>query len=578
MFLTKEYFDSLEREIHFKIHLRNELARLKDSRTKYRRTVDLYTTISKENYQSLKGDELMDKIILYLNKLYRPPHQVDFHLYFLSACLRLIYQDSYKENRHRVMAKYKLESRKQQILICCPRRYGKTWATAYFAAVMAIVVPGIEISIFSPGKRQSCYLVGIVKQYINDLRENDRLMNDNTEKILVRSLSGKVSKVNGYPSCVKTLKGVSGNILILEELAVIDPAVLFEVVAPLHQLETTSIIGISTITSDANFMSRFLELKDEHGEPVFFVKHVYLACDSCRKNKKASTCTHNSFLLPNWSSARKRKIVNAIMQEHEELLAREIGGVANELNRKAFDAESLKRFELRQRVHLSSAYSYPFIFISIDPNACGKTSDYAIVSFIRHKGKIIIIGMESLPSKNAKENDKLLVDHIKAFESQPMFVNCKKIVLIESNLGNEASRTEDELTRCKHQGILSHNIHVANEEDNKVGFRTDQNTKEQAVYNLRLLLTDDLVDLTSVSYFVTLFQPYQNILDLFFKQMASFSEVVKESHIPGTKAKRFFSGKDYGAKDDLVMSLMNGLLWSSRFLTETRFRLIRDHR
>lgn len=577
MYLTNDYFKLKEEKIYHFIEETRKVEQIKKQQFKFRKIIDLYDGSNTVSEKALKGDELMDKILSYLSKLYRPVHQVEFHRYFLSSCLRLIYGDAYKENRHRVMQKYSLESRKQQILICCPRRFGKTWGVAFFAAVVAIVLPGIEISIFSPGKRQSCTLISVIKEFIRRLHEDERLLNDNVEKILLRSISGKTSKINGYPSCVKTLKGVSGNILILEEMAVLDNQVFFEVVVPLHQLESTTIIGISTITNDGNYMTRFMDLKDEHGEPVFFVKHVYLACESCRKAKKASSCTHSSFLLPNWSSGRKRKVVNAIMQEHEELLAREIGGVANELNKKAFDIESLKRFEQRPRIQISNNISYPFVFISIDPNACGKTSDYAVISFIRFKGKVIVIGMESLPSVSHKENDRLLVDHIKRMETNSNFLNAKKIILIESNLGNEASRTEEELTKHKHQGYIGHKIHVIHEEDTKVGFRTDQYTKEQAVFNLRLLLSDDNIDIASEKSFVSIHQPYNTVLDSFFKQLSNFAEVVKESNVPGTKAKRFFSGKDYGSKDDLVMSFINGLLWSQRFLTENSFHIIRDY-
>ena len=45
-------------------------------------------------------------------------------------------------------------------------------------------------------------------------------------------------------------------------MAQIDPLVLYEVVVPLHQIDITSIIGISTITDENNFMTKYLKLKE----------------------------------------------------------------------------------------------------------------------------------------------------------------------------------------------------------------------------------------------------------------------------------------------------------------------------
>lgn len=250
------------------------------------------------------GDQTLERIQLYLDKLYRSPQQKDFHNSFLAACLRIIYGNDFIKERHRVMRKYHFESRKQQVLICAPRRMGKTFSTAYFAIAIALHVSGIEISIFSPGKRQSVALMGHICDWLYKLGETDRILKRNEEKLVLRTYDGKSSKINAYPSAVKTLKGVSGTIVILEEMAQIPPEVLFEVVVPLHQLDITSVIGISTITDENNFMTKYLDKRDSHGELIFAVKRLYLACLPCRQAGAASSCNHNSFLLPQWSSAR----------------------------------------------------------------------------------------------------------------------------------------------------------------------------------------------------------------------------------------------------------------------------------
>jgi hypothetical protein len=394
---------------------------LDELQRKYRNIFSRYTppSITREKEESLvsddsthPGDKILDSINRFLNKLYRSPQQKSFHKAFLASCLRIIYGKDYDKEKHRVMAKYKFKSRKQQVLVCAPRRMGKTFSTAYFCIVFAIIISGVELSIFSPGKRQSVALMGHIVDFMKKLGEGDRIVRRNEEKLQIRSLDGGISKVNAYPSAVRTLKGVSGTVVILEEMAQIPPEVLFEVVVPLHQIDITSVIGISTITDENNFMTKYLKQKDAHGEPLFAVEQIWLACKPCRDKGLAHKCNHNSHLLPNWSSPRKRKIINNIMKGQEELLAREIGGVASALHQKAFPVKYVNKFKGLPPFNLPYDVTYDHIFHAIDPNGAGKSSDFAIISMVRTNGQFVIIGIESFPSKTAMENDKLLVSHI----------------------------------------------------------------------------------------------------------------------------------------------------------------------
>ena len=122
------------------------------------------------------GDKAMDTIMTMLNRLHRSSQQRIFHKTMLASFLRIIYGDEYDQQKHRVTHKYGFESRKQQVIICAPRRMGKTFATAFIMVVMAIVIPGIEISIFSPGKRQSVALMGIIVDFMKKLGEDERVI------------------------------------------------------------------------------------------------------------------------------------------------------------------------------------------------------------------------------------------------------------------------------------------------------------------------------------------------------------------------------------------------------------------
>ena len=51
-------------------------------------------------------------------------------------------------------------------MICCPRRFGKTFATGMFVAAYLYVIPSVEICIFSPSRRQSVKMLELVRTFL----------------------------------------------------------------------------------------------------------------------------------------------------------------------------------------------------------------------------------------------------------------------------------------------------------------------------------------------------------------------------------------------------------------------------
>lgn len=74
---------------------------------------------------------------------------------FLSACARNIYGEDFEANELEIMRVNGWDEIKQEIMVCTPRRFGKTWIVAMFVMSYALSVPNCEISIFSPSSRQS---------------------------------------------------------------------------------------------------------------------------------------------------------------------------------------------------------------------------------------------------------------------------------------------------------------------------------------------------------------------------------------------------------------------------------------
>ena len=80
--------------------------------------------------------------------------------------------------------------------------------------------------------------------------------------------------------CVQigTTKGTGGDVLILEEAAYCDPNFFYETLAPILLIDRTSLLAISTLTSEINFYSRLMKLRDSAtGRAIFTIMQIQLA-------------------------------------------------------------------------------------------------------------------------------------------------------------------------------------------------------------------------------------------------------------------------------------------------------------
>ena len=70
-------------------------------------------------------------------------------------------------------------------------------------------------------------------------------------------------------ACAQSLKGVSGDVIILEEAAYCDPGLIAEVVVPLLSMQQSVLLCISTILDSGNHYTKMMELQDDLGKKVF---------------------------------------------------------------------------------------------------------------------------------------------------------------------------------------------------------------------------------------------------------------------------------------------------------------------
>lgn len=198
---------------------------------------------------------------------------------------------------------------------------------------------------------------------------------------------------------MSTTKGTGGDIIILEEAAYIDPNFAYETVFPLLIVGTTSLLAISTVTSEINFFTRLLRMRDKTTNlPLFSTLSVTLACAACREDGKAAGCPHMLHLVPRWQSGDRHIKLKTVMQDRPDLIESELSGLAFDSLQQVFRSVDLDI--MFTQLPPAPITNEP-IHLFIDPAAGGPGSDYAILSVTRQKGMITVSGVvfaECLPT------------------------------------------------------------------------------------------------------------------------------------------------------------------------------------
>jgi len=114
---------------------------------------------------------------------------------------------------------------------------------------------------------------------------------------------------------IGTTKGTGGDVLILEEAAYCDEGFFYETVAPILSVGSASLVAISTLTSEINFYTRLIKMRDPAtGRPLFVTRSIELCCEKCKEDGKSHECVHMLHLVPSWQSQERHRKLHVMMQ------------------------------------------------------------------------------------------------------------------------------------------------------------------------------------------------------------------------------------------------------------------------
>lgn len=493
----------------------------------------------------------------------RSEMQKQFHESFLQAVALHLYKDDPEVDMDKICSMNEWPNLKQQVLCLTPRRFGKTTAVAMFVAAYFLSVEKAQLCIFSTGKRASDAMLDKIHEFIKlideDLGTDHNSLCKRRGEFLYYYGEGTndVRKVSSYPSGSDKLRGVGGDLILLEEAAFMPIKMFHEVIVPLLELETTALICISTPQDSSNFYSMMFKMVDAGGEPLFNQIQIQMVCEDCKQGPHPEKCTHMKHLLPKWKSGGKQDMVRQIYGDNSADMLRESMGVTTNDSNAIFADSWLEAFISRP---LYTSIATPrVIFVACDPNG-GGSSQMAIVSLYQDQNNFAICGMESHAVKGHGEVRNLLETHVRAIRS--VFVSSYIIFIPESNLGHEASHMSHMLKDVPKCRSLM--------EKGEPGVITTHKRKELYANTAVERLAGD--GIWYASQFVCV-NPYGDANDresrvkrLFRKQLGLYSKIVvprgKDYNLP----KIIYSGKE-SAEDDLAMTFQICLYWSIQFMT-----------
>jgi len=134
----------------------------------------------------------------------RSAHQRQFHEAFIGACLPQIYGQDLNRMLPRILRENNMEEIHCEIMVCCPRRWGKTMAVALYAAAYLWTQPDAEVLIYSISKRTSTMLMAKVYNILTILAGGSHIVRThNQEELEIVNAHDATSVCRCYPSSPK---------------------------------------------------------------------------------------------------------------------------------------------------------------------------------------------------------------------------------------------------------------------------------------------------------------------------------------------------------------------------------------
>jgi hypothetical protein len=500
------------------------------------------------------------------NKYIRTQVQRDIHKGMVGAVVPRLFMNDTESTLQKALRDNNIQKTKQQFMVLAGRRVGKTIATSLFVSAYLLSVPSCNICVFSTGKRASNLFLQEVKAMLSSDTDISSLIKTDNSEHLVLDVDGDPRKISSFPGNARTLRGVGGDLLILEEAAHIKADVFYEVIVPLMGLSTTSVLAISTPGTSDNWYSTLLQKRDSRNDMIFSSYTARNVCISCRLNRAESTCMHAAAEIAPWKSKNKREVTEAMYSDNKTLALRELSGVVADDVNAAYNRILVEQLFLKPR--FCAAGTPPLIFTAIDPCG-GGASRFAMASVFltvspnsKNTLEFVLCGAENQEARNQDDVKLIVLSHMSALRC--LYPFSEICVGVESNLGMEASNIGNMLRGQQ-------NLRCLEETKNKdgllsAGFTTTHARKLQYFELTQTAITRSAFHVSG-NFVAT---DEAAILKELEKQLLSYKRILSKPTNPFATEKQTFSGKVDGTGkmapdrlcDDLLLAVQMAIFIS----------------
>jgi hypothetical protein len=398
------------------------------------------------------GDQITYDLRAAIRKFPRcTAQQLLFTEVFWASQCPFIYGNDFEVHETRIKQENNTDEFYQYALVCCPRRWGKTYITSIYCACTLLTVPDSKIVLYSPGKRQSQMIMDLVRDHLTYLRDThgylyETVMGKDNQENLHIIVDGNRRSIVGLPAKAETVRGTGGTLIICEEAAVMPLKFISNVVFPVTAVGLASCICISTIQGDSmegeqNWFTTLLDMCYPDGRPMFNTFKLYQACKACIDAGQAEKCEHLKDELPWWHKQSKQMLVRDMMEKlgQGESVKRELLGVNTSQVKTIYQSTHVRHLFSLEKNPLVEPYQITedpaLIFVAIDPSGGGPKSNVSLVSMIFYGNQYIILGGESIPAKLSHEALPYINQHIRQLRDLPKMSHATIIVAIENNIG-----------------------------------------------------------------------------------------------------------------------------------------------
>jgi len=457
-----------------------------------------YIKLDQKIDELAKGCKVFDSILEDLRQFDKGVHgitrsrdQQEIHHKAMGALIPVVFRGpKMKLRHHEIMDKYGVVEINQALLITMGRRFGKTISMIMITIAILRNIPHVKMVVIASSSIAARAYMNQVKEYFGKFFGTVSFLKENEDELYHKFNESDIRKLEVKSSMSgDNLRGLGGDVIMIEEIAFVHPKALNVVIPPIYSVDHTALIALSTLSPNSE---NTFNLMVESG--LFMVHRVMMVCKSCLEKGIMVMCEHEKDKYPAWlSDGSKQEQIKKIMGGKSEAYEIENLGIPPGLKdseKKVFSPHLVMQFLSAPRVPLVRRAWY--VFVVVDPVAGSyhketRGSDFVILS-IAYPNRVLL-GIDALDVNVRQDYEETLISHLRRVRELPHCEKAKFIVDAETGSGTDAGTIQEiVMTNFLNVKCLNHRG-----PDRKPGTLTTEEVKHDgARMTTELLLKDEI--------------------------------------------------------------------------------------